>query len=138
MRTLQPEKSQKDEIEQDLLKLERGIRELKVAYDRFFNGALPREPLQQKFALKKIIKRYNEHPMQSYGQRFRFNSLVSRFNVKQVSSVERARNIAKKTCPACPQVVEIVRRQADQIKELEAKIAALEAQLATSAKQASS
>ncbi len=71
----------KDPIEEDLRRLERGIRELKIQYDRFFAGALPREPLQLKFDLKKIIKRYNEEPLRTYSQRFKFNSLVGRFNV---------------------------------------------------------
>ena len=69
------------QAEDDLLRLERGIRELKIAYDRFFIGSLSREPNQLKWELKKIIKRYNEAPLRSYGQRFRFNSLVCRFNV---------------------------------------------------------
>lgn len=73
--------SKKDPIEEDLVRLERGIRELKIAYDRFFAGALPREPLQLRFALKKLIKKYNEEPIRAYGHRFRYNSLVARFNV---------------------------------------------------------
>ena len=79
-----PPKDSREALEQaedDLNRLERGIRELKIAYDRFFAGALKREPLSLKFELNKIIKRYHETPLKAYGHRFRFNSLVARFNV---------------------------------------------------------
>ena len=73
--------NEQDRIEDDLRRIEQGIREVKIAYDRFFNGALQREPLRDKFALAKLIKKYHEVPMRSYGQRFKFNALVARYNV---------------------------------------------------------
>lgn len=79
--TQQKRKGEQAVIEEDLRKIEQGIREVKIAYDRFFNGALKREPLRDKFALVKLIKKYHEVPMRSYGQRFKFNALVARYNV---------------------------------------------------------
>jgi hypothetical protein len=76
LRAIDPEK-----IEDDLQRLERGIRVLKIDYDRFFNGGLKTEPVQSRAGVNKLIKRYAEVPLRKYADRFHFNALVSRFNV---------------------------------------------------------
>ena len=67
-------------IESDIARLETRLRELKVQYDMFFNGALPREPFELRHDIERLIKRYSNAPIRKYAQRFHFNSLVSRFN----------------------------------------------------------
>ena len=68
------------EIEADIRKLETGIRQLKIQYDMFFNGALKVQPLELRHQLERIIKRYRNASMSKYATRFHFNTLVSRFN----------------------------------------------------------
>ena len=66
-------------LDEDLQKLELGIRQLKIEYDRFLAGGLKREPLQLRFGVQKQIKRYNDTRGKKYHHRFHFNALVSRF-----------------------------------------------------------
>ena len=68
------------EIEADIRKLETGLRQLKIQYDMFFNGALKVQPLELRHQLERIIKRYRNASMSKYATRFHFNTLVSRFN----------------------------------------------------------
>jgi hypothetical protein len=67
-------------IEADIALLDSRLRQLKVQYDMFFNGALPREPYELRADVERLIKRYANAPIRKYAQRFHFNSLVSRFN----------------------------------------------------------
>ena len=67
-------------IEADIARLETRLRELKIQYDMFFNGALPREPFELRADVERLIKRHSNAPIRKYAQRFHFNSLVSRFN----------------------------------------------------------
>lgn len=68
------------EIELDLERLESGIRQLKVQYDMFFAGSLPRQPHELRADVERLIKRYAHAPIRKYATRFHFNSLVSRYN----------------------------------------------------------
>ncbi len=68
------------QIEEDIRRLEVGIRQLKVQYDMFFAGGLKRQPVELRWQLEKIIKRYSEKPLRNYAHRFKFNALIGRFN----------------------------------------------------------
>jgi hypothetical protein len=68
-------------IDQDLDKLEYEIRRLKVEYDIFFNGGVLRPPIDTKGRVETAIKRIYDMRGMSFGQRFRYNSLVARYNV---------------------------------------------------------
>ncbi len=68
------------DIEADIGRLEAGIRQLKMQYDMFFAGALPREPVELKAELEGLIRRYANAPMMKYAHRFHLNSLASRLN----------------------------------------------------------
>ena len=67
-------------IEAEMARLEANLRQLKIQYDMFFSGALPRAPHELRVDVERLIKRYSTTSMQKYAHRFRFNSLVSRFN----------------------------------------------------------
>jgi hypothetical protein len=67
-------------VEEDIHRLETGIRQLKIQYDMFFAGSLKRQPVEQRAALERTIRKYSDRPMRNYAQRFRFSGLVSRFN----------------------------------------------------------
>lgn len=68
------------ELEADIARLEVGIRQLRVQYDMFFAGALKREPFELRARIEQLIKRYSQNPPGRYADRFRLNTLVSRFN----------------------------------------------------------
>jgi len=68
------------ELEAEIGRLDTGIRQLKIQYDMFFAGAIPRQPLELRRDVEQLIKRYSTQPISKYALRFHFNSLVSRFN----------------------------------------------------------
>ncbi len=67
------------EIEAELERLETGLRQLKIQYDMFFAGAIPRQPIELRAALERVIKRYTNAPLRKYAHRFHFNSLAARY-----------------------------------------------------------
>ncbi|MBZ5639668.1 MAG: hypothetical protein LAO51_13060 [Acidobacteriia bacterium] len=67
-------------IEADIERLEAGLRQLKVQYDMFFAGAIPKQPLELRSELERLIKRYTTAPLRKYAHRFHFNSLAARYN----------------------------------------------------------
>ena len=75
------EPKQDSPIDQDLDRLEYEIRRLKVEYDVYFNGGTVRPPLDTKGRVETAIKRIYDMRGMSFGQRFRYNSLVARYNV---------------------------------------------------------
>jgi hypothetical protein len=68
-------------LDQELDKLEYEIRRLKVEYDIYFNGGTIRPPLETRGRVETSIKRVYDARGISFGQRFRYNSLVARYNV---------------------------------------------------------
>ena len=68
-------------IDQDLDRLENEIRRLKIEYDIYFNGGTVRPPLDTKGRVETSIKRLYDARNMSFSQRFRYNSLVARYNV---------------------------------------------------------
>lgn len=68
-------------IDQELDRLEYEIRRLKVEYDIYFNGGTLRPPVETKGRIETAIKRIYDTRGMSFGQRFRYNSLVARYNV---------------------------------------------------------
>jgi len=68
-------------IDQELDRLEYEIRRLKVEYDIFFNGGTLRPPNDTRGRVETAIKRIYDARGMSFGQRFRYNSLVARYNV---------------------------------------------------------
>jgi hypothetical protein len=68
-------------IDEDLDRLELEIRRLKVEYDIYFNGGMLRPPIDTKGRVETSIKRIYDARGMSFSQRFRYNSLVARYNV---------------------------------------------------------
>lgn len=64
-----------------LNRLEEDIRKLKIEYDIFFNGGSAKPPTDTRYRVESLIKRLYDARGMTFGQRFRYNSLVSRFNV---------------------------------------------------------
>jgi hypothetical protein len=72
---------QANPIDEDLDRLEYEIRRLKVEHDIYFNGGTLRPPVDTKGRVETSIKRIYDSRGMSFGQRFRYNSLVARYNV---------------------------------------------------------
>ena len=68
-------------IDDMLNRLEEDIRKLKIEYDIFFNGGSAKPPTDTRYRVENLIKRLYDARGMTFGQRFRYNSLVSRFNV---------------------------------------------------------
>ena len=68
------------ELDADIARLESGLRQLKIQYDMFFAGSIPKQPHELRTEIERLIKRYANAPIRKYASRFHFNSLVSRYN----------------------------------------------------------
>ena len=66
-------------IDKLLGKLEDDVRRLKIEFDIFFNGSAKRPPLEARARLEAQIKRAMDNRSLSYAQRYKLNSLISRF-----------------------------------------------------------
>lgn len=67
--------------DQDLDRLETEMRRLKVEYDIYFNGGTAKPPVDTKGRVDTTIKRLYDVRGMTFGQRFRYNGLVARYNV---------------------------------------------------------
>lgn len=67
--------------DEELSKLDDNIRRLKIEYEAFFNGGMPRPPHETLFRVETTIKKYNDASKLNFGQRFRFNQLVQRYAI---------------------------------------------------------
>jgi hypothetical protein len=69
-------------FEPDLGRLEAGLRQLKIQYDMFFAGALPRPPVELRSEVERLIKLYSNTEIRNYATRFHFhlNSIVGKYN----------------------------------------------------------
>jgi hypothetical protein len=67
-------------IEEQLTRLEEDIRRLKVEFDIYFNGASKRPPYDTKGRVDTLMKRIADDRALTYAQRYRYNSLASRYN----------------------------------------------------------
>jgi hypothetical protein len=68
-------------LDQDLDRLENELRRLKIEFDIYFNGGTNKPPVDTKGRVESTIKRLYDARGLTFGQRFRYNSLVARYNV---------------------------------------------------------
>ncbi|HLO00829.1 MAG TPA: MXAN_5187 C-terminal domain-containing protein [Pyrinomonadaceae bacterium] len=66
--------------DEQLTRLEEDIRRLKIEFDMFFNGASKKAPYDTKGRVDTMMKRIGDDRTLSYAQRYRYNSLGSRYN----------------------------------------------------------
>ncbi len=67
--------------DEDLNNLEEWLRRLKVEYHIFFNGNRKKPPDDLRIRVERLIKKLSECSDMSPAQRFRFNTLITRFYV---------------------------------------------------------
>jgi len=67
------------EIERNLQVLESALKQLEAEYNMYFAGRLPKPPWETRSRVAAMIKQYDRAFIQNYGDRFRFNTLQSRY-----------------------------------------------------------
>jgi hypothetical protein len=67
-------------VDEQLARLEEDVRRLKVEFDIYFNGAAKRPPYDTKGRVETVIKRLAEDRTLTFAQRYRYNTLVARYN----------------------------------------------------------
>ena len=68
-------------FEDDLARLDQRIVKLRIEFDLFFSGALPRPPLETRDALDKEVKRLGNTREMKLAQRFLYNNVLNRWNL---------------------------------------------------------
>jgi len=66
-------------FEEDLKRLDVEIKKLKIQFDLYFIGSIPKPPTDQRDALDKQVKQL-QNSTKSVADRFLYNSLVNKFN----------------------------------------------------------
>ena len=105
MRNVEVEELSSSSIEADLARVESGLRQLKIQYDMFFAGAIPRQPFELRTQLDQLIKRLANASMRSYAHRFHFNALLGRYTSLTELWTKTVRNLEEGDRPA-PAVIE--------------------------------
>jgi len=67
------------ETERDLQRLESELKRLEAEYNMFFAGRLPKPPWETRARVDALVKQYDRAPIRNTGERFRFESLQSRY-----------------------------------------------------------
>jgi len=65
--------------EEELEVLSRKLMSLKLAYEQYFLGARPREPGMLAEEVRKMVVVFSNQPIMNTAMRFKFNSIVSRY-----------------------------------------------------------
>lgn len=67
--------------DEDLTNLDEWLRRLKIEYHIFFTGNRKKPPDDLKARVERLVKKLSECSDMSFSQRFRFNTLISRYYV---------------------------------------------------------
>ena len=68
------------EIDEDLNRLERDVRQLKIEYEQYFGGGKARPPNDTEWRIDLVLKRYGDKGAQmNFGQRFRYTNLAQTY-----------------------------------------------------------
>jgi len=68
------------DVDRELEVLEAELKRLEAEYNMFFAGRLPRPPWETRGRVNALVKRLDRTHLGSYGGRFRFSTLQSRFS----------------------------------------------------------
>ena len=67
------------EFDRDLMRLEADLKRLEGEYNMFFAGRLSKPPWETRSRVEALVKQYDRAHLSSYGDRFRFLTLQTRF-----------------------------------------------------------
>ena len=83
--------------DEDLEVLSRKLMSLKLAYDQYFLGSRPREPLMEAEEVRKLVVIYSNEAIKNTALRFKFNSIVSRYQAFKRQRTDVLRKIESGT-----------------------------------------
>jgi len=66
-------------IDKDLTRLEAELKQLEAEYNMFFAGRLPKPPWETRARVDALVKQFDRAFIPNYGDRFRFQTLQSRY-----------------------------------------------------------
>jgi hypothetical protein len=70
-----------NQTDEDLSRLERDIRQLKIEFEQYFGGGKKRPPSDIEWRIEQVIKRYGDRAAEmNYGQRFRYGNLSQTYS----------------------------------------------------------
>ena len=68
------------QTDEDLIRLERDIRQLKIEFEQYFGGGRKRPPAEIEWRIDQVIKRYSDRAAEmNYSQRFRYGNLAQTY-----------------------------------------------------------
>ena len=67
-------------VQEDMTALDAKVARLKVEYEQYFMRVIKREPLQMREEVERVIRNYSNQSISNTSQKFRFNSLVAKYN----------------------------------------------------------
>jgi len=68
------------QTDEDLSRLERDIRQLKIEFEQYFGGGKKKPPADIEWRIEQVIKRYGDRAAEmNYGQRFRYGNLTQTY-----------------------------------------------------------
>ena len=69
-----------NQTDEDLSRLERDIRQLKIEFEQYFGGGRKKPPADVEWRIEQLIKRYGDRSGEmNYGQRFRYGNLTQTY-----------------------------------------------------------
>jgi hypothetical protein len=69
-----------NQTDEDLSRLERDIRQLKIEFEQYFGGGKKKPPADIEWRIEQVIKRYGDRAAEmNYGQRFRYGNLTQTY-----------------------------------------------------------
>jgi len=86
-------------LTEDLDLIERSIRHLQIEWEKFFGGVERKAPTDQKARLEALIRRYTDAEIRNNTERFRYQSLIARYNTfnelwsKRLRALEEGRPV---------------------------------------------
>jgi hypothetical protein len=66
-------------VDRDLTRLEADLKQLEAEYNMFFSGRLPKPPWETRSRVEAQVKQFDRGHIPNTGDRFRFNTLQSRY-----------------------------------------------------------
>jgi len=81
------------DVEEELRALDHKVKQLRLDYERYFLGARPREPSQQRAEVEKKLVVFSNTAIQNTALRFKLSSIVSRYQAFKRQWEETLRKI---------------------------------------------
>lgn len=75
----QPRGSRVLTVDEELSHLDDILRRLKVEYDVFFGGGVPKPPLDLDWRVQSLIKKFSDTQKLNFSQRYKYNSIAERY-----------------------------------------------------------